>query len=63
MRFNRITDIPFPVSATCANTADMGTQRAVVEIQQLQINDGGTDGSVATTADNTLFGVQGIFIP
>ena len=39
------------------------TQRAVVEIQQLQVFDGGSDGSVATTADDTLFEVQGIFIP
>ena len=39
------------------------TQRAVIEISQLQIFDGGSDGSVATTADNTLFEVQGIFIP
>jgi hypothetical protein len=38
------------------------TQRAVVEINQLQVNDGGADGQVATT-DNTLFEVQGIFIP
>jgi hypothetical protein len=37
-------------------------QRGVVEIGQLQINDGGADGAVAT-ADNTLFGVQGVFIP
>jgi hypothetical protein len=79
-----VTDIPFPVNASCANTADTaigGTcgvvtsanavvpgsvkdlQRGVVEIQQLQISDGGTDGQVSTTADNTLFGVQGIFIP
>jgi hypothetical protein len=39
------------------------TQRGVVEIQQLQIFDGGTDGQAGTTADNTLFAVQGIFIP
>jgi hypothetical protein len=79
-----VQDIPFPVTATCANTAGTtvggtctantsanavvpgsvkDTQRAVVELQQLQINDGGTDGQVATTADNTLFAVQGIFIP
>jgi hypothetical protein len=80
-----VIDIPFPVTATCANTAadpNVGgtcgvvtsanavvvgsvkdLQRGVVEIQQLQINDGGTDGQVNTTADNTLFGVQGIFIP
>jgi hypothetical protein len=79
-----VTDIPFPVNSTCANTADTAVggacsvsttanavvpgsvkdlQRAVVEIQQLQVNDGGTDGQVSTTADNTLFEVQGIFIP
>jgi hypothetical protein len=38
------------------------TQRGVVEIQQLQIFDGGQDGLVAS-AGNTLFSVQGIFIP
>jgi hypothetical protein len=78
-----VVDIPFPVNATCANTAATnigGTctantsanavvpgsvkdaQRGVVEIGQLLINDGGADGQVAT-ADNTLFAVQGIFIP
>jgi hypothetical protein len=52
--------------ATTANTVVPGsvkdTQRGVVEIQQLQISDGGVDGLVATTP-NTLFEVQGIFIP
>jgi hypothetical protein len=38
------------------------TKRANIEISQLQIFDGGTDGVVAT-APNTLFEVQGIFIP
>ena len=51
---------------TSANAAVPGsvkdTQRAVVELNQLQVNDGGADGQVAT-ADNTLFEVQGIFIP
>jgi hypothetical protein len=51
---------------TTANTVVPGsvkdTQRAVVEIGQLQVNDGGADGLVST-ADNTLFEVQGIFIP
>jgi hypothetical protein len=37
-------------------------KRGVVEIGQLQINDGGVDGTVAT-ADNSVFAVQGIFIP
>ena len=36
--------------------------RTVVEFTQLQIHDGGPDGTVATQ-DNTLFMVQGIFIP
>ena len=38
------------------------TKRAIVEIGQVQVIDGGPDGVVATTP-NTLFGVQGIFIP
>jgi hypothetical protein len=53
-------------TATTANTVVPGsvkdTQRGVVEIQQLQISDGGVDGLNATTP-NTLFSVQGIFIP
>ena len=52
--------------STTANTVVPGsvkdTQRGVIEIQQLQITDGGADGLVST-ADNTLFEVQGIFIP
>ena len=51
---------------TTANTVVVGSvkdnQRGVVEIGQLLINDGGADGQIAT-ADNTLFEVQGIFIP
>src|SRR5687767_3117994 len=51
---------------TSANTVVPGavkdTKRAIVEIGQLQILDGGPDGVVATTP-NTLFEVQGIFIP
>jgi hypothetical protein len=51
---------------TTANTVVPGAvkdnQRGIVEIGQLQISDGGADGQVST-ADNTLFMVQGIFIP
>jgi hypothetical protein len=36
--------------------------RAVVEVAQMKISDGGADGDVFTS-DNTLFEVQGIFIP
>jgi hypothetical protein len=37
-------------------------KRAIVEVGQLQVFDGGTDG-VAASDPNTLFSVQGIFIP
>src|SRR2546429_243075 len=52
--------------ATTANAVVAGsvkdTQRAVVEVGQLQVNDGGASG-VAGAADASLFEVQGIFIP
>jgi hypothetical protein len=38
------------------------TKRAVVEVGQIIINDGGDDGDT-TTVPNTRFAVQGIFIP
>ena len=78
-----VIDIPFPVGAACAATADTaigGTctantsantvvpgsvktgKRAIVEVGQITITDGGPDGLNGTTP-NTLFGVQGIFIP
>jgi hypothetical protein len=51
---------------TTANTVVPGSvqdnKRGVVEIAQLQVLDGGADGQVSTL-DNTLFMVQGIFIP
>jgi hypothetical protein len=51
---------------TTANAVVPGSvkdnQRGIVAVGQLSINDGGADGQVST-ADNTLFGVQGIFIP
>jgi Tol biopolymer transport system component len=37
-------------------------KRAIVELSQVQVFDGGTDG-VQSTSPNTLFAVQGIFIP
>jgi hypothetical protein len=37
-------------------------KRAVVEVGQITVTDGGPDGAVATTP-NTIFGVQGVFIP
>jgi hypothetical protein len=38
------------------------TKRAVVEVGQIIVNDGGDDGDT-TTVPNTRFAVQGIFIP
>jgi hypothetical protein len=60
------------IGGTCAVTtsanavlpgAVQDNKRAIVEIQQIQISDGGTDGVALTTGDNTLFGTQGIWIP
>ena len=59
------------IGSTCtANTSANATvpgsvkdgKRAIVEVGQIQISDGGPDGVTATTP-NTLFAVQGIFIP
>jgi len=51
---------------TTANAVVPGSvkdgKRAIVEIGQVQVKDGGPDGLVGTEP-NTLYGVQGIFIP
>jgi hypothetical protein len=39
------------------------TRRTVVQAGQSIVNDGGTDGTVATAFDNTPFLVQGLFVP
>jgi hypothetical protein len=63
---------PGPEGATCSvsTTADavMGGVvregvRSVWGLGQVQIYDGGSDGDAGTTADNTLFAVQGAFAP
>jgi hypothetical protein len=52
--------------STTANTVSPGSvvegKRGIYEVSQLQVFDGGSDGNVATNP-NTLFSVQGIFIP
>jgi hypothetical protein len=54
------------VANTSANGVVPGSvkdaKRAIVEIGQISVTDGGADGLVGTSP-NTLFGVQGIFIP
>jgi len=49
-------------SAVAVGPPSATNTRAVVEISQLQVFDGGSDGQVATTP-NTLFAIQGLFIP
>jgi hypothetical protein len=38
-------------------------KRAVWQLSQVQVFDGGADGDADTTGDNTLFAVQGLFAP
>jgi hypothetical protein len=53
--------------ATTANTVIPGiikeAQRTVMEIGQILIEDGGSDGAGNSEADNTLFARQGVFVP
>jgi Tol biopolymer transport system component len=60
------------VGSTCsiATTAEALTpgmvtegKRAIWQLGQVQVTDGGEDGIAATTADNTLFAKQGLFVP
>lgn len=39
------------------------SQRSNWEMGQVRVFDGGTDGLASTSGDNTLFAVQGVFIP
>ena len=38
------------------------SRRSIWQLGQVQVNDGGADGVVSTTP-NTLFAVQGVFVP
>jgi hypothetical protein len=53
--------------ATSANAIVPGAvitnQRAIIESAQITASDGGVDGLVSSTADNSVFAVQGIFLP
>jgi predicted acyl esterase len=52
---------------TSANTLVPGTvlvgSRAIWELGDVEVLDGGADGAAATTADNTLLARQGLFVP
>jgi len=39
------------------------TKRAIWQFQRVQVHDGGPDLDADTTGDNTLFAVQGVFVP
>jgi TolB protein len=49
-------------AVVCPECGVQEGQRTIVQITQMQVFDGGPDGRIAT-ADNTLFMVQGLFIP
>jgi Tol biopolymer transport system component len=62
----------FVVGSACETTTTLDTlvpgsvkegKRAVWELGQIQVFDGGQDGVASTTSENTLFLTQGIFIP
>jgi hypothetical protein len=70
-------DTSFPVTVPCAsgacsvattaNTVVPGAvvagQRAIWQLDQVKLYDGGGDGVASTTGDNTLFMVEGVFVP
>jgi hypothetical protein len=37
--------------------------RAIWQLGEINVYDGGSDGIGSTTADNTLFLTQGVFVP
>jgi TolB protein len=52
---------------TTANSVVPGaikdTKRMIVAFGQVEVDDGGVDGTASTTADNAPFAVQGVFVP
>jgi hypothetical protein len=60
------------IGSTCSSTTTADAilpglvverKRAVWELGQVQVFDGGSDGDADTTGDNTLFAEQGLFVP
>jgi hypothetical protein len=63
---------PANVGATCAVTTSFDAvipgaipegKRSVWELGQVEVFDGGADGDAETEGDNTLFAVQGVYVP
>jgi hypothetical protein len=50
------------VDAVLGAGAIKETMRTIWQLGQVRVNDGGPDGVVSTTP-NTLFAVQGLFVP
>jgi hypothetical protein len=53
----------FPVVSCSSCPPPKEGVRTVIEVSQVQIKDGGADGSAVSRQDNTLFMVQGVFLP
>jgi hypothetical protein len=60
------------IGSTCSLTTGLnalvpgtvsGGRRAIWELGQIQVRDGGPDGNVSTPTGNALFAVQGVFAP
>jgi hypothetical protein len=49
-------------NAVVAGSVQSG-YRAIWELGQIEVYDGGSDGGANTTADNTVFMRQGVFVP
>jgi len=72
-----LEDTSFPVTVPCAagicsvsTTANalapgavLEGRRAIWQLGQVKVYDGGADGVASTTGDNTLFMVEGVFVP
>jgi hypothetical protein len=67
-----IPTVDSSVGSTCSATTTADAvmpgvaregQRAIWELAQIQVYDGGADGDADTAGDNTLFAVQGLFAP
>jgi TolB protein len=72
-----VEDTSFPVTVPCsAGTCSVSTtanavmpgavvegKRAIWQLDQVQVYDGGADGLASTTGDNTLFMDEGVFVP
>ena len=57
-----LCELTTTLDAVMPGAAAEGT-RAVWALDQVKVYDGGPDGDADTTADNSLFAVQGVFVP